>query len=71
MIRVVGMLWSIAGTVLAGIAIMVILAVPSLAGHAMQYIPYAALAGFVVAIPLAFVVARMIVKTTAPPLSRP
>jgi hypothetical protein len=62
MIRVVGMLWSIAGTVLAGIAIIIVLAVPSFAGHAMQYIPYAALAGVVVAFPVAFVVARMIGK---------
>ena len=62
MIRVVGMLWSIAGTVLAGIAIIIVLAVPSFAGHAMQYIPYAALAGVVAGLPVAFVVARMIGK---------
>lgn len=65
MIRLVAMLWSIAGTALAGIAIIVVLAVPSFAGHAMQYIPYAALAGFVVAIPVAIVVARMIAKPAA------
>lgn len=62
MSRVTWMLWSIAGTVLAGIAIIIVLAVPSFAGHAMQYIPYAALAGFVAAIPVAIVVARMIEK---------
>jgi MFS superfamily sulfate permease-like transporter len=62
MIRVVGMLWSIAGTVLAGIAIIIVLAVPSFAGHAMQYIPSAALAGVVAGLPVAFVVARMIGK---------
>lgn len=60
MIRLVAMLWSIAGTALAGIAIIVVLAVPSLASHAMSNIPYAALAGVIVAIPVAFVVARMI-----------
>jgi hypothetical protein len=65
MIRVVAMMWSIAGTVLAGIAIVIVLAVPSFAGHAMQYIPYAALAGVVVAFPVAFVVARMIGKSAA------
>ena len=66
MIRVAGMLWSIAGTVFAGIAIIIVLAVPTFAGHAMQYIPFAALAGFILAIPVAFAVARMIDKNNKP-----
>ena len=63
MVRIAVLLWAIGGTVLAGIAITAILAVPSLAGHAMSYIPYAALAGFIVAIPAAVIVARQIAKT--------
>ena len=65
MIRVAGMMWSLAGTVFAGIAIIIVLAVPSFAEHAMQYIPFAAIAGFVLAIPVAFVMARQLEKTTA------
>jgi hypothetical protein len=63
MVRIAVLLWAIGGTVLAGIAITAILAVPSLAGHAMSYIPYAGVAGFIAAIPLAIVVARQIGKT--------
>ena len=62
MVRIAVLLWAIGGTVLAGIAVMTVLAVPALAGHAMSYIPYAALAGFIVAIPVAVIVARQIGK---------
>lgn len=65
MFRLTTMMWSIAGTVLAGIAIMVVLAVPSLSGHAMSYIPYAALGGFVVALPVAYFVARLLNRPPA------
>jgi MFS superfamily sulfate permease-like transporter len=63
MVRIAAMLWAIGGTVFAGIAIMTVLAVPSFADHAMSYIPYAALAGFIVAIPVAVIVARQIGKS--------
>jgi hypothetical protein len=63
MVRIAALLWAIGGTVLAGIGVMTVLAVPSLAGHAMSYIPYAGVTGFIVAIPLAIIVARQISKT--------
>jgi hypothetical protein len=60
MVRLTMMMWSIAGTVCAGIAIMAVLAVPSLAGHAMGYIPYAAAGGFIAALPVAYLIARQL-----------
>ncbi len=62
MVRVAGMLWSIGGHGFCRYWHHHVLAVPSFAGHAMSYIPYAALAGFILAIPVAFIVARMIDK---------
>ena len=57
MLKIVAPVWAIVGTTLAGIAVMTVLSVPSLALHDRQYIPYAAIAGFIVAIPIAFAVA--------------
>jgi hypothetical protein len=65
MVRLTMMLWSIAGTVFAGVAIMVVLAVPSLAGHAMSYIPFAAVVGVIAALPVAYVVARQLNRSPA------
>ncbi len=65
MLKIAVIVWMMAGTTLAGIAIMAVLAVPSLAAHDMQYIPLAAIAGFLVAIPLAYVVAKRITALTA------
>jgi hypothetical protein len=58
-------LLDLGGTALAGIAIMTVLSVPQFATHDMQYIPYAAIAGFIVAIPLAFIVARQLKGATS------
>ncbi len=65
MFKIAVLLWMIGGTVLAGIAIMVVLTVPTLAVKDMQYIPVAAIIGFVVAIPIAYVVAKRIRALTA------
>lgn len=62
MYKIAALLWGIAGTALAGMAVIVVLAVPALASHDMRYIPYAALAGFIVAIPVALVIARQLYK---------
>ncbi len=67
MLKIAIIVWMVAGTTLAGIAIMAVLAVPTLAVHDMQYIPLAAIVGFVVAIPLAYLVAKRIVALTARP----
>ncbi|RDV01073.1 hypothetical protein [Undibacter mobilis] len=58
MLKIVAPVWIMLGTTLAGIAVMTVLSVPSLAVHDREYIPYAALAGFIVAIPIAFAVAK-------------
>jgi hypothetical protein len=60
MFRVAIVVWIILGTALAGTALLVVLAVPDLAAQAMKNIPRAALAGFAVAMPLSFLVARKI-----------
>jgi len=65
MFKIAILLWMIGGTVLAGIAIMVVLTVPALAVKDMQYIPIAAIIGFVVAIPFAYLVAKRIAALTA------
>ena len=65
MFKIAIILWMIGGTVLAGIAIMVVLNVPALAVKGMQYIPIAAILGFVIAIPIAYVVAKRIAALTA------
>jgi hypothetical protein len=65
MLKIAIIVWMMAGTTLAGMAIMAVLAVPALAVHDMQYIPVAGVAGFLVAIPLAYVVAKRITTLTA------
>lgn len=57
MLKIAIPVWIILGTTLAGIAVMTVLSVPSLAAHDREYIPYAAITGFIAAIPFAFVVA--------------
>jgi hypothetical protein len=61
MIKVAALLWIILGTMLAGIAMAVIVAVPALSGQAAQLIPVWCGAGFVLAVPLSIVMARRIV----------
>jgi hypothetical protein len=58
------LVWIILGTALAGSALITVLAVPSLAVAAMKNIPLAVLAGFVVAMPLSWLVARKISAAT-------
>lgn len=65
MFKIAIIVWMMAGTTLAGIAVMVVLTVPALAVHDMQYIPVAAAIGFVVAVPLAYLVAKRITALTA------
>jgi ABC-type bacteriocin/lantibiotic exporter with double-glycine peptidase domain len=48
----------LAGTVLAGVFVLVVVAVPSFYDAGMTLIPYAALAGFVLAFPVAYVVTK-------------
>lgn len=65
MLRVASLMWALTGTVFAGIAIVTVLAVPTLASHAMSYIPYAALGGMIAAIPVAFLLAWQLSRARA------
>jgi hypothetical protein len=48
------------GTTLAGISLIVVLMVPSLAANAIKNIPYAVAVGFALAMPLSYFVATQI-----------
>lgn len=63
MFKIAALVWIMVGVVFAGIVVMTILTIPALSGHAMQYIPVGAIAGFVVAVPVAFLVARRMSRT--------
>ena len=58
MLKVALIVWIVLGTTLAGIAVMVITAVPSLYAQGMQLIPWAAIGAAVAAIPLSFLIAK-------------
>ena len=60
MLKLSVIVWIVLGTTLAGLGLLAVLMVPSLADQAMKSIPYAVVAGFVVAMPLSHFVARQI-----------
>lgn len=57
------LVWIMLGTTVAGSALVVVVAVPSLYAQGMRLIPIVALIGFVVAMPLAYWIAGMISRT--------
>jgi hypothetical protein len=61
-LKIAILIWVMLGTALAGTAVTALLA-SGLAANPMKAIPLAALAGFVVAIPLSYVVAAKIGRT--------
>jgi len=62
MLKVAILVWIVLGASLAGAAMIAVLAVPDLAAEAMKMIPRAVIAGFVVAIPLSYLVAKKIAR---------
>lgn len=60
MIRLAALLWVIGGTTLAGVAILIVLMIPSMQDNAVHNVLIAALAGFAVGLPLAWVAAKSI-----------
>lgn len=60
MFKIALVVWIMLGTALAGIALLTVLVVPDFSARAMQNIPFAALAGFALAMPLSYLVARKI-----------
>ncbi|NVN85255.1 MAG: hypothetical protein HXX15_04115 [Rhodopseudomonas sp.] len=62
MLKVAVLVWIVLGASLAGAAMIAVLAVPDLAADAMRLVPRAVICGFVVAIPLSFLIARKIAR---------
>jgi hypothetical protein len=60
MTRLAALLWIMGGSVLAGVAVMVVLMIPSLQSDAMRVIPLAAIVGYAVGVPLALIAAKAI-----------
>ena len=60
MYRIAAIIWIMLGTTLAGIAMMVIVAVPDLADQAMRLIPILCGAAFLLAMPLSYLIAKRI-----------
>lgn len=60
MLKLASMIFTILSTTLAGTAVLIVLAVPSLADQGMKLIPVAAAIGAAVALPLSFLVAKRI-----------
>ena len=65
MFKIAAVLFLMVGTALAGVAMAVIVSVPSLLDQGATMIPLLCGAGFLVAIPVAYVVARMIAGSSA------
>lgn len=68
MIKVAALIWIILGTVLAGTAMTVIVSTPSLATDATRLIPIGCVGAFLVGLPIAYIVARMIADGSARPV---
>jgi hypothetical protein len=60
MFAIATLIWIILGATLAGVGLTIVVATPALAAESMKYIPWAALAGFVLAVPLSFLLAKAI-----------
>ena len=60
MFKIASLIWIMLGTTLAGILVMVVLVVPSLAADTMRLLPIAAAAGAVIAIPVSMMIAKRI-----------
>ena len=58
MLKLALVIWLMLGTVLAGTAVLVIVSDASLYNQGMKMIPLAAVAGFIIAVPLSFMVSK-------------
>lgn len=66
MAKFMALLWLVLGTAFAGGLMLVALALPAAAGAAFGALPYAAFAGFGLAAPIAFWIARSIEPSEVP-----
>lgn len=60
MFKIAVLIWMMLGTTLAGSLVLVVLLMPNFGHSQMQMVPVAAIAGFLIGIPLSFVVAGRI-----------
>lgn len=60
MFKLALLIWVVLGTTLAGIAVLVVVSNSSLYAQGMKLVPIAAAVGFVVAIPLSFLIGKKI-----------
>ncbi|HRD78699.1 MAG TPA: hypothetical protein PK264_22630 [Hyphomicrobiaceae bacterium] len=65
MLKIAALVWVMLGTTLAGIAMTAILSVPQLAEQSTRLIPMLCSAGFVLAMPISYLVAKKIASTTS------
>ncbi len=65
MAKLATLIWIMLGITMAGIFGTVILATPSLSAEAAETLPWAALAGFILAIPVSVVIAKRILSETS------
>lgn len=64
MFKIALLVWIVLGATLAGVALTLTLTIPALQPNAMKLLPIFSLAGFVVAIPASFYVAKKILAVT-------
>jgi hypothetical protein len=62
--KIAVLIWIVMGITIAGVFGTVILATPSLSNEAAELLPWAALAGFIVAIPASVFIARKILAVS-------
>ena len=65
MLKISIVVWIVLGAALAGSAMIAVLSIPSLAIHGMKMIPVAASLGFLIAMPLSYLIARRIGRSMA------
>jgi hypothetical protein len=65
MLKIAVLVWVMLGTTLAGIAVVVILNLPGLAGQEFKFLPIAAIVGFLVAIPFSVAIAKVIGRSVS------
>jgi hypothetical protein len=64
MFKIALLVWIVLGATVAGVALMLTLTIPALQPNAMKLLPIFSLAGFVVAIPASFYVAKKILAVS-------
>lgn len=65
MLKIAVLIWVMLGATLAGIAVVVILNIPSLVGQEFKLIPIVAIIGFLVAIPFSVAIAKVIGRSVS------